>query len=124
MGKKKILLVDDSETQLLYEKMMLGNEFETRTAKNGRLALETLKADKPDLILLDILMPESDGIECLKAIRAQKSTKTIPVIMVTTKSDKSRVEACYQLGANDFITKPVGRSELLSKVHKFLKGDS
>ena len=120
MDKKRILLVDDSDTILVLEKLMLGSDYSTMTAKNGRLALETAGREKPDLILMDIMMPEMDGIESLRAMRAREETKKIPIIMVTTKSEKSRVETCYQLGCSDYINKPIDKVELLSKVRKFL----
>ena len=120
MDKKKILLVDDSETILLFEKILLGNDYETTTAKNGRLGLGAALKEKPDLILLDIMMPEMDGIECLRHLRTKEATKSVPIIMVTTKSEQARVEECYQLGCNDYITKPVDKTELLTKVKKYL----
>jgi len=120
MGKKKILIVDDSDTIALFEKLILGGSYEIVTARNGRLGVEKAVKEKPDLILMDVLMPEMDGVECLKAIRSREETRTIPVIMVTTKSEQGRVETCYQYGCNDYITKPVDRTELLSKVAKYL----
>ncbi|HET6370493.1 MAG TPA: response regulator [Nitrospiria bacterium] len=120
MPKKRILLVDDSDTILVYEKLLLGNAFELITAKNGRLALQSALQEKPDLILMDIMMPEMDGIEALRAMRAQEVIKRTPIIMVTTKSEKSRVEICYQFGCSDFINKPIDKMELLTKVNKYL----
>jgi len=120
MGKKRILLVDDSETILVLEKLMLGSDYDLITAKNGRLALETAIREKPDLILMDIMMPEMDGIEALRAMRAFEQTQKIPIIMVTTKSDQDRVDTCYKLGCTDYINKPVNREELLNKVSKNL----
>lgn len=120
MDKKRILLVDDSDTILVFEKLMLGSDYVTMTAKNGRLALQAALKEKPDLILMDIMMPEMDGIESLRAMRAQEETKKIPIIMVTTKSEKARVEICYQLGCSDYINKPIDKIELLTKVKKIL----
>ncbi len=124
MVKKKILLVDDSETIILYEKLMLGNTYEFVTAKNGRLGHEAAKKELPDLILLDIMMPEMDGMECLKTLRGQPETKDTPVIMVTTKGDHDRVKTCFEYGCTDFVTKPVDKMELVSKVKKILNGGS
>jgi len=122
MGRKKILLIDDSQTQILYEKMMLSNSFDIITASNGNLGVATAVKERPDLILLDVVMPEMDGVECLKSMRAQEETKNIPIIMVTSKSDQSRIDSCFQLGCNDYITKPVDRTELKNKVQKQLHG--
>ena len=120
MSRKKILIVDDSETIVLFEKLILGSGYEILTSKNGRLGVEKAVKEKPDLILMDIMMPEMDGVESLKAIRSHPETRTIPVIMVTTKSEQARVEVCYQLGCNDYLTKPIDKVELLSKVEKQL----
>jgi CheY-like chemotaxis protein len=122
MGKRKILLVDDSETILLYEKLMLGSNYQFVTAKNGRKGLEMAEKELPDLILLDIMMPEMDGLECLKALHEKDSTKKIPVIMVTTKTDQHRVESAYRFGCSDFVTKPVDKTDLVRKVEKLLNG--
>ena len=124
MEKKKILIVDDSPTQLHFEKMLLGFDFDIVTADNGRIALEKAIKESPDIILMDIFMPELDGMESLKAIRSFPATSSIPVIMVTTKSEEERVEACFKLGCNDYITKPVNRTELLTKIAKHIKEDS
>ena len=121
MNKKKILLVDDSETILLFETLMLKSDYEIITAKNGRIALETAIKEVPDLILMDIMMPEMDGIEALKIMRETPETKNIPIIMSTTKSEQSRVERCYEYGCNDYITKPIDKIELKTKVGKFIK---
>lgn len=123
MEKKKILLVDDSETILLFEKLMLGSQYMFVTAKNGRLGLEAAEREKPDLILMDIMMPEMNGIECLKALKEKPETKDIPIIMVTTKSDEPRIKSCFELGCTDFITKPVDKLDLLKKVQKLFNGD-
>ncbi len=124
MSKKKILIVDDAETQILYEKMMLGNAYNTITAKNGKLGWEKATAEKPDLILLDINMPVMTGIECLENLRKGEGTKDIPVIMVTTRGEQEQVEACLRLGCNDYITKPIDKMELLNKTEKYLNGGS
>ncbi len=120
MDKKKILLVDDSETILLFETLMLKNDYEIITAKNGRIGLETAIKEVPDLIVMDIMMPEMDGIEALKAIRKAPQTKNIPIIMATTKNEQSRVERCYEYGCSDYITKPIDKIELKTKVGKFI----
>lgn len=120
MARKKLLLIDDSQTQLLYEKMMLGADYEIVTAIDGRLGVEAAEKEKPDLILCDIIMPVMDGIEALRILRSQDSTKNIPVIMVTTKSEEDRVSTCYQLGCADYVTKPVDKTELLTKVQRHL----
>ena len=118
---KTILLVDDTETVLFFEKTMLkGKGFGIRTAKNGKLALDEVKKEKPDLIFLDIMMPEIDGIETCRRLKEDPETSQIPVVMVTTKGEREMVEKAFQAGCNDYITKPVDRMELLSKVSAYL----
>lgn len=124
MAKKRILIVDDSDTIVLFEKLILGSGYEILTAKNGRLGVEKAVKERPDLILMDIMMPEMDGVESLKAIRSREETRTIPVIMVTTKSEQARIEACYQYGCNDYLNKPIDKTELLTKVEKCLNAAS
>ncbi len=124
MGKKKVLLIDDSETILLFEKLLLGSTYDIITAKNGRQGVEAAIKGKPDLILCDIMMPEMDGMEALRALRANEETKAIPVIMVTTKSEESRIKTCYEMGCNDYIFKPIDKLELEKKASKFLNPSS
>lgn len=120
MERKKLLLIDDSKTQLLFEKMMLCADYEIVTALDGRLGVEAAVKEQPDLILCDIIMPEMDGIEALRILRSKEETKDIPVIMVTTKSEEARVATCYKLGCADYVTKPVDKTDLLTKVQKHL----
>ena len=118
---KKILLVDDSNTVLLMERMILSQgRYELLTARNGVEGVARAKADRPDLILLDVMMPEMNGLDALAAIRADDSTHGIPVIMVTTRSEADSMETGYARGCNDYVTKPVNSSELLTKVRNLL----
>jgi CheY-like chemotaxis protein len=118
---KRLLLVDDSETVIQFEKMILrGMGYDLSTAKNGRLALEAVKASKPDLILLDVMMPELDGIETLRHLKSDPETQAIPVIMVTTKGDPEVTSQAVAAGCTDYITKPVDRTELLAKLRTHL----
>lgn len=124
MEKPKVLLVDDSPTVLLFEKMVLGSQYKIVEAKNGKLALEAAKREKPNLILMDIMMPEMSGIEALEAMRQIDDLKETPIIMVTTKSDEDRVKACFELGCTDYVNKPIDKIELLSKVKNNLNSQS
>ena len=118
---KKILLVDDSATVLMMEKMILSQgRYDLCTAKNGVEAVARARTDKPDLILLDVVMPELDGFGALAAIRGDQATRDIPVIMVTTRSEAQSLETGYARGCNDYVTKPVNSSELLAKVRNLL----
>lgn len=121
MTQKTILLVDDMETVLLFEKTMLkGSGVTLRTAKNGALALKEIEQSPPDLVLLDVMMPELDGIETCRRIKQDEKTRHIPVVMVTTKGEPEMVQKAIDAGCNDFITKPLDKTELLSKVRAHL----
>ncbi len=120
---KRILMVDDSTTVLSFEKLMFRNlDYELVTASNGAEALEVAhKAPAPDLILLDVVMPPMDGLECCRRLKRNESTRAIPIIMVTTKGDQSMITEAYAAGCDDFITKPIARVELLEKVRGHLE---
>jgi DNA-binding response OmpR family regulator len=122
MGAKKLLLVDDSNTVLLMEKMLLANEgYQLVTASNGREAVQKAQAEKPDLILLDVVMPDLNGFEACKQIRAREETRHIPVIMVTTRSEATNVQIGFESGCNDYVTKPINGVELITKIKNHLK---
>ena len=118
----KILIVDDTETMRLYEHMLLsGQGYELAMAENGVEALDKIKEIKPDLVLLDIMMPQMDGIECCRRIKADEVTREIKVVMVTTKSEYEKVKEAFAAGCDDYVTKPINRVELLSKLKELLK---
>ena len=113
--RTKVLLVDDQQTQIMFEQMLLGSEeFEYVIARNGREALDMARAERPDLILMDVMMPEMDGIEAVGKLREDDATAGIPIIMVTTRGEEDYVERAYSNGCVDYITKPIQRGELLT----------
>jgi CheY-like chemotaxis protein len=121
MGSK-VLIVDDTETMRLYEQMLLsGQGYELELAEDGVRALEKIKVHNPDLVLLDIMMPEMDGIECCQRIKSDDATRDIKVVMVTTKSEYQKVKEAFAAGCDDYVTKPIDRVELLSKLKELLK---
>jgi DNA-binding response OmpR family regulator len=121
MTRKKILLVDDSATTLLMEQMVLrGQPYQIVTARNGREAIERADVEHPDLILLDVVMPEMNGFEACRRIRQHQSSSAVPIIMVTTRGEEQSVETGFQSGCSDYITKPINGAELLSKVRSYL----
>ena len=121
MRRKKILLVDDSATTLMMEQMVLrGQSYQIVTASNGREAVATAAIEQPDLILLDVIMPEMNGFEACRRIRQQEATKNVPIIMVTTKGEEQNVETGFESGCSDYITKPINGAELLTKVRSYL----
>jgi CheY-like chemotaxis protein len=122
---RKILLVDDSATVLMMEKMILASErFQIVTAANGEEAQKRAKEELPDLILMDIVMPKMTGIQACQAIKQDPATRHIPVILVTTRGEADSMEAGYESGCNDYVTKPVNSAELLSKIRNLLGGRS
>ncbi len=123
MDRKKILLVDDSNTVLLMEKMILSKSpYDLVTASDGQEGFDKAMSEKPDLILLDVVMPKMDGFEVCRRLRARDETRKVPVIMVTTRGELKSVETGYQSGCTDYITKPINGLELLSKVKSYLAG--
>ena len=121
MVRKKILLVDDSSTVLLMERMILSkSQYDVVTAKDGVEGVEKAVAEKPDLILMDVVMPRMDGFEACRQLREQDDTKAIPVIMVTTRGELASVETGYAAGCNEYVTKPINGLELLAKVRSCL----
>ena len=119
--RKKILLVDDSNTVLMMERMVLSkNLYDVVMAHDGQEGFERAINEKPDLILLDIVMPRMDGFEACRRIRAHETTRSIPIIMVTTRGELDNVELGYESGCNDYITKPINGLELLAKVKNCL----
>ncbi len=120
--RKKILLVDDSSTVLLMEKMILSKSpYDLVTASDGQEGFDKAVAEKPDLILLDVVMPKMDGFEVCRRLRARDEMRRVPVIMVTTRGELKSVETGYQSGCTDYITKPINGLELLSKVKSYLE---
>jgi len=118
---KKILLVDDSNTILMMEKLILKKgPYELTMAGDGAEAVALAQAERPDLILMDVVMPKVDGFEACRRLRADPATKGIPVIMVTTRGEAENMELGFGAGANDYLTKPINGLELLAKVKGLL----
>ena len=123
MGTKKILLVDDSSTMLLMEQMVLnGGGYQVLTARDGEAGIRAAQVHRPDLILLDVMMPKMDGFETCRQLRAHEATRETPIILVTTRSEAANVEKGFSCGCTGYVTKPINGNELLSKV-KDLLGD-
>jgi len=121
MATQRVLLVDDSATALMMERMILARgKYDVVTARNGAEAVEKARELLPDLIVMDEMMPEMGGIEACRRIRAQDETCAIPIILVTTRGEPEHVEAGFESGCNEYVTKPVDSVELLSKVESLL----
>ena len=122
---KKILVIEDSPemrrnllTVLKFEK------FQPIGAENGRAGIELAKSEKPDLILCDVMMPELDGYGVIQALRDDPATVTIPFIFLTAKGEKPDVRAGMNLGADDYLTKPAAKVDLLNAINARLERQS
>jgi DNA-binding response OmpR family regulator len=116
---RKILVVDDTRNvQVLLSDFLGGQDFEVLTASDGREALDAVHASNPDLILLDIMMPNMDGYQFISQLRR---TSGIPVIMITAKQQEADIIKGFDLGADDYITKPFRLRELLVRMRAVLR---
>jgi DNA-binding response OmpR family regulator len=121
MTRKKILLVDDSPTAILWQRLILEDDpYDILVANDGEECLRVASAERPDLVLLDVVMPRMNGFETLRALRADVTLRGLPVLMVTTRSEMPNVMEGFESGCNEYITKPVDRTELLTKVRSYL----
>jgi len=117
---EKILVVDDEEAILLGVGDLLASEgYRVSTARDGREALERFAADRPDLVLLDVMMPEMSGYDVCRAIR--RTDPLTPVLMLTAKSEEVDKVVGLELGADDYVVKPFGTGELTARVHAALR---
>jgi len=118
----KILIVDDEEpNREILTSLVRALGYETETAINGVEAITKMKFFTPDLVLLDIMMPDMDGYEVCDHLKSDPETANIPVVIVTALSDRSSKLKGLQVGANDFLTKPIDQSELTIRVRNLLK---
>jgi DNA-binding response OmpR family regulator len=116
---RKILVVDDTQTvQVMLRDFLSGQDFEVLEAYDGRQALEVLSEDSPDLVLLDIMMPNMDGYQFISQLRRSSA---IPVIMITARQQESDIIKGFDLGADDYITKPFRLRELLVRMRAVLR---
>lgn len=116
---KTILVVDDKASMRMLVRDYLNEEgFRVVTAENGRAALYVARNEKPDLILLDIMMPEMDGYEFVRAYRKEQST---PIILLTAKLEETDKVLGLELGADDYVTKPFGMRELVARIRAVMR---
>jgi response regulator RpfG family c-di-GMP phosphodiesterase len=127
----RLLIVDDEPINIQILSSILGDDYTLNVATNGKKALELARSQSPDLILLDMIMPEMDGVEVCQTLQADEKTKDIPVIFVTGMSDPASEERGLDAGAVDYISKPVSPPIVKArvKIHiqnfltlKFLEG--
>lgn len=119
--KQCVLAVDDNSISLATIEQELKESYEVIPINSGTRALQYLKREKPDLILLDIQMAHKDGIETLTEIRAMDGCQNIPVVMLTSRRDRETILASSRLGITDYVVKPFKQQDLLSRIDRILK---
>jgi DNA-binding NarL/FixJ family response regulator len=119
---KKILVIeDDSEMRRNLTTILRLERFHPVPAENGRVGVELAKKERPDLILCDVMMPELDGYGVIATLRADAETVTIPFIFLTAKGEKPDIRAGMNVGADDYLTKPVAKPDLLAAIRSRLE---
>lgn len=117
MAIKNVLIVDDSPTELhVLREMLTKSGFSVSTVSSGEEAIETLKSQRPDLILMDVVMPGMNGFEATRAITKNPQTADIPIIICTTKGQETDKAWGLRQGAKDYIVKPIVEKVLLEKI--------
>ena len=120
MGIQKVLVVDDSKTELMYMTDLLQkNGYAVKTAENAEDAFRRLAEDKPDLILMDVVMPGQNGFQLTRAITRDPQFADVPVIMCTSKNQETDRVWGMRQGARDYVVKPVVADELIAKIKAF-----
>ena len=121
MSKKKILIVEDEESLLKLESILLTSRgYEVKGVADGQAALDAVATMKPDLILLDIMLPEIDGFEVCRQIKLNEATKHIPIIMLTAKKSREDMARGEQVGADWYITKPFKSAMVIETIQRFI----
>lgn len=117
----KILVVEDNKNIITVLRMCLKNAgYEVKTVNNGVEAVETAFEWKPDLILLDIKIPKMNGFLVCETLKDEESTKNTPILMLSAKAEEEDIKKAYNLGAEDYITKPIEPKKLLAKIDEYL----
>jgi two-component system alkaline phosphatase synthesis response regulator PhoP len=120
MDKKKILIADDETSIRLTVGRLLGNDYIVLEATNGEEAVEIAKVQKPDLILMDLIMPKMDGYAACSQIKADEATKEIPVVILTAVGNELNKKFAAEMGAEGYITKPFNIQELMDVITPIL----
>lgn len=122
MAKKKILLVDDEQALVEMVKMRLeANDYEVVTANDGQAALDLARGEKPDLIILDVMLPKMDGYKVCALLKKDSRYAAIPILMFTAKAQQEDMDIGEEAGANGYLAKPFEPQKLLEKIREILK---
>src|SRR5438477_2576205 len=120
--KPRVLIADDNPQGVELLEAYLGErDYDVATAADGDATLQKVRDWKPDLILLDIMMPRISGFEVCKRLRANPATRNIAVLMITALDQPSDIDRAVEAGTDDFVTKPINKNELLLRVRSALK---
>jgi len=123
---KKVLIIDDSETSLYLIKSVFENdrEIDVDIENNSTHALSSIKNKKPDLILLDLMMPHVDGFQILLQLKADVDFSKIPIIVLSARQDKEAINMAFEYGAVDYIQKPIKINEIKTKIRRIFYKES
>ena len=122
MEKFKVLVVDDIQENIDAIAGMVNDfDVDVKTANGGKEAIELVESFKPNIMLLDLMMPETIGWDVIEYVRTKYSKSEIAIIVVSLLSNKDNIDECYELGVNDYITKPVLKARLTSSLETHLK---
>ena len=125
MPKEKILVVDDEEDILELVKYNLEREgFQVTCAESGEKALKSTQHERPDLIVLDLMLPGIDGLEVARQLKQDKKTAGVPIVMLTAKGEEADIVTGLELGADDYITKPFSPRVLIARIKAVLRRQS
>ncbi len=122
MSENFLLIVEDElEIAELIEFHARRDGFETKVVHSGRTALEVIGRDRPDLVILDLMLPDVDGLEVLRRVRKLDAGSETPILVVSAKGDESDVVAGIELGADDYVTKPFSPRILMARIRNLLR---
>ena len=118
---KRILIIDDSATSRMTQQVIVRSAgYEVSTAEDAEEGIAKARAERPDLVLLDVMMPGMDGFTACQALRGYRETRRLPIIIVTSEREEGSVETGFASGCSDYVLKPVDRLELLAKIENCL----
>lgn len=122
MEQRKILIVEDEESLLKLESILLSTRgYRIKGVTDGLAALKEIEVDRPDLVLLDIMMPGIDGFEVCRRIKENEKTRDIPVVMLTAKKSSADQARGFEVGADDYLTKPFKSGRIIEAIEALLK---
>jgi CheY-like chemotaxis protein len=118
---KRVLIIDDSATSRMAQQVIVREAgYEISIAEDAEKGIALARAERPDLVLLDVMMPGMDGFSACEALRGYPETRLLPIILVTSEREEGSVETGFASGCSDYVLKPIDRAELLAKIENFL----